>query len=81
MYPLRPPGALGNDVQQVESLDGKSTTEGKNPNALYHIVSDVELNATRAGKLFHDALMRALQAESQSAIASGWRMDKFDRTY
>jgi len=58
-----------------------STTEGKNPNAMYHIVSDVELNATRAGKLFHDALMRAVQAESQSAIASGWRMDKFDRTY
>jgi hypothetical protein len=58
-----------------------STSEGRDPDAILHIMSDVEINATRAENAYRTSLQEALQAESESGIVSTWKMDRNDRVY
>jgi hypothetical protein len=58
-----------------------STSEGRDPDAILHIMSDVEINATRAEAAYRSSLQEALKAESESRIVSTWKMDRNDRIY
>lgn len=58
-----------------------ATSEGMDPDPIKLLAATQEVNATRAERQYREGLRIANKAENESARASGWQMDKFDRTY
>jgi len=58
-----------------------SSSEGRDPDAILHIMSDVEINAVRAEATFRAGLQEAKGAASESRVVSTWKMDRHDRVY
>ena len=56
-------------------------TEGADPDPIKLLSATQEVNAYRAEYAYRKALSEAKAAESQTAVSSPWKMDKYDRTY
>jgi hypothetical protein len=56
-------------------------TEGADPDPIKLLSATQEVNAYRAERAYRKALAEAKAAESQAAVSSPWRMDKWDRGY
>jgi len=64
-----------------KSWEAMAGLEGKDPTLGHATADKYFMSARRAEQLYRQALKAAKDAEGESAVMQGWRMDRWDRVY